>query len=75
MSRDLRRYARQTLFRSLIGFFLILFFVGDGLIYYFYGREPAIAGLICLFAGTAPLILIYLILLGMEKLVERIDEE
>jgi hypothetical protein len=75
MSRDLRKYARQTHFRSLIGFLLILFLVGDGLIYYFYGREPAITGLICLVAGITPLILIFLILLGMEKIVDHINEE
>ena len=75
MSRDLRNYARQTNVRLFVGFFLILFLVGDGLIYYFYGRGPALFGLICLVAGTAPLVLIALILWGMEKIVQQANEE
>ncbi len=75
MSKDLRHYARQTNVRLVIGFFLILFFVGDGLIYYIYGRGPALFGLICLIGGSAPLILIALILWGMEKIVVRANEE
>jgi len=75
MSRDLRRYARQTNFRLLVGFFLILFTVGEGLIYYFYGRGAAGFGLVCLLAGIAPLVLIWLILVGMEKLVKRVEQE
>ena len=74
MSRDLRRYHRQTNRRLLIGFFLILFILGDGLIWYFYGREPALFGLFCLVAGTAPILLIYLILLWIERFVERSRE-
>jgi hypothetical protein len=71
MTRDLRRYARQTNFRLFVGFFLILYLVGDGLIFYLYGSGPALFGLMCLVAGTFPLILIALILWGMEKVVER----
>jgi hypothetical protein len=75
MSRDLRKFARQTNIRLFIGFFLILFLVGDGLIYVFYGREPAMLGLLCLLAGAAPLGLIALILLGLEQLVKRSHED
>ena len=75
MTRDLRRYARQTNTRLVIGFFLILFFVGDGLIWYFYGRASALFGLFCLLAGSAPLVLIGLILWGMDKFVQRANEE
>jgi hypothetical protein len=75
MSRDLRRYARQTNIQLLVGFLLILFIVGDALIWYFYGRGAAIVGVICLVAGTAPLLLIGLILWGMEKWVQRVKEE
>lgn len=75
MTRDLRKYARQTNLRLFVGFFLILYLVGDGLIYYLYGLEPAIFGLMCLLAGTIPLILIALILWGMEKVVERENEK
>jgi hypothetical protein len=58
MNRDLRQYARQTNFRLLIGFILLLFIVGDGLIYLVYGQGAAIMGLICLLGGTAPIVLI-----------------
>lgn len=62
MGRDLRQYARQTNLRLIIGFMLLLFIVGDGLIYIFYGRNAALMGLLCLLAGLIPLILILLTL-------------
>ncbi len=74
MSRDLRRYHRQTNLRLVIGFFLILFIIGDGLIWYFYGSAPALFGLFCLFAGSAPIFIIIAILWGMEKYVQRVRE-
>ena len=69
MSRDLRRYARQTNVRLLVGFSLLLFIVGDGLIYVFYGRGAALMGLFCLAAGLAPLLLIWLVLWLMDWVV------
>ena len=75
MSKDLRRYARQTNIRLLAGFLLILFIVGDALIWYFYGRGAALVGLFCLLAGTAPLLLIGLILWGMDVFVKRARED
>lgn len=75
MTRDLRRYARQTNVRLFIGFFLILFIVGDGLIYVFYNREAALMGMLCLLLGTVPLLLIFLSLLAIEWLVKRADKE
>jgi len=69
VSRDLRRYARQTNVRLLVGFSLLLFIVGDGLIYVFYGRGAALMGLFCLAAGLAPLLLIWLVLWLMDWVV------
>ncbi len=60
MSQDLRQYARQTNKRLLVGFILILFLVGDGLIYIFYGRSAAMLGLACMLAGMAPVLLVLL---------------
>ena len=74
MTRDLRRYARQTNARLLAGGILIVFLVGDGLIYLFYGREAATMGALCLVAGLAPLLLIWLFLAGMEWIVRRVDD-
>ena len=54
MTRDLRRYSRQTNFRLLLGFLLLVFLLGDGLIYLFMGRNAAIMGLVCLTLGLAP---------------------
>lgn len=78
MTRDLRKYARQTNIRLFAGFILLLLVIGIGLIYRFYGAGGAVFGLICLGAGLAPLLLIGLILLGMEWFVmqaNRDDEE
>ena len=75
MTRDLRRYARQTNFRLLAGFILLLFVVGDTLIYFIYGQEAAILGFICLLAGLLPLVLIGLALWGMEKLLDRAQSD
>jgi TM2 domain-containing membrane protein YozV len=58
MTRDLRHYARQTNVRILAGFVLLLFIVGDGLIYLFFGRGAALMGLICLLGGLFPILLI-----------------
>ncbi|MBN1668873.1 MAG: hypothetical protein JW862_17405 [Anaerolineales bacterium] len=75
MSRDLRRYARNTNLQLLAGFILILFLVGGSLIYWIYGPQAAILGLLCLVAGLAPLGLIAVVLWLMEKVVERANTE
>jgi hypothetical protein len=73
MKRDLRRYAGQTTFRLVTGFVLILFLVGLGLIYVFYGPASAAFGLVCLVAGLAPLAAIWAILSLIEWLVNRAE--
>lgn len=74
MTRDLRKYTRQTNTRLIIGGILLLFIVGDGLILLIYGREAAMMGLICLVAGLFPLVLIWLFLWGMELIVKASDK-
>jgi len=71
MARDLRRYARQTNFRLIVGFILLLFTVGVGLIYIFYGMGGALTGLACILLGLAPVALIWLVLAVMECIVQR----
>ncbi|OGO11560.1 MAG: hypothetical protein A2Y53_04275 [Chloroflexi bacterium RBG_16_47_49] len=71
MSRDLRQYARKTNLRLIIGFLLILFIVGDGLIYLFYGQAAAIMGVICLLAALIPVILILMALWFIDWIVRR----
>lgn len=75
MTRDLRRFARQTNTRLILGGLLLLFIVGDGLIYLIYGPAAAISGLICLGVGMIPLILIFLSLLVMEWIVKRANSD
>lgn len=75
MPRDLRRYARQTNTRLLIGFFLILFLVGDGLIFWLQGRDAALMGLLCLLLGLAPVVLVWLLLWALEWVVRKVEGE
>jgi len=75
MTRDLRKYASQTNSRSLIGFLLLLFLVGDGLIFLFYGKESALMGLVCIAAGVLPLLIIWFVLWGMDLIVKKAREE
>lgn len=75
MTRDLRKYAQQTNFRLAVGFVVLLFVVGDGLIYWIYGKEAALLGLTCMLIGLAPLVLIGLTLWGLEWIVRRAKEE
>jgi energy-converting hydrogenase Eha subunit E len=74
MGKDLRHYAKQTNKRLLIGGIALLFIVGDGLIYLFYGQQAALMGFICLLAGLSPLLIIWLLLLLVEWIVKRADE-
>ena len=71
MSRDLRRYARQTNLRLILGGLVILYLVGGSLIYWIYGAEAALLGVLCLTAGLAPIGLIVLLLGLMEWIVKR----
>ena len=71
MTRDLRRYSRQTTFRLVAGFLLLVFLIGDGLIYVFMGREAAIMGLVCITLGLAPAVLVWLLLAMMGWLVKK----
>jgi multisubunit Na+/H+ antiporter MnhB subunit len=61
MSRDLRDYARKTNVKLAVGATLLLFVVGLGLIYLFYGQEAAGLGFFCLLAGLTPVVLILVI--------------
>jgi energy-converting hydrogenase Eha subunit E len=75
MNRNLRKYANQTNVRLIIGFLLILFIVGDGLIFLFYGQGAAMMGFICLLAGITPVILIVIALWFIDWIVRRNNPE
>ncbi len=75
MSRDLRRYSRQTNVQLIIGFFLILFIIGEGLIYWLYGKNAALMGLLCIGAALTPLILIALFFVVVQWILRRADQD
>ncbi len=75
MSRDLRDYARNTSVQLFVGFLLILFIVGEGLIYFIYGKSAAVIGLLCILAGLAPLVLIGLFFLVVRWVLNRAEQD
>jgi len=68
---DLRKYASQTQNGLIIGLLVIVFTVGSGLIYIFYGKEAVIAGLVCLTGLLIPILLILLFLWVIERIVKK----
>ena len=75
MKRDLREYARQTNTRLIVGGILLLFIVGDGLIYIIYGPGAAISGLLCLGVGLVPILLIMLVMTVIDWVVKHADRD
>ncbi len=58
MGLDLRKYARQTHVRLVLGFLFLLFAVGLGSIYIIYGPGAAVTGLICLAGASIPVMMV-----------------
>ena len=75
MTRDLRKYTRQTNVRLVVGAMVLLFIVGDGLIYFIYGSSAAMMGLLCLLAGMVPVGLTVLVLLLLDWIRKRADRD
>jgi hypothetical protein len=73
MARDLRRYARNTQARLIVGALALIFTVGAGLIWLIYGPRAAALALLCILAGVAPCLLIFLGLLALEWISRRAD--
>ena len=73
MPSKLDKHLKQTNRRLLIGFVLILFVIGDGLIYLIYGKESAILGLVCIGFGFFPMILIWGSLNLIEKMLQKLQ--
>ncbi len=71
MSRDLRKYSRETQLRLGIGALVLLFGVGVGLIYLLYGRGAASMALFCLGAGLVPVVLILFVFWAADRIVQR----
>lgn len=75
MSRDLRKYMRDTNTHIIIGALLLLFAAGLGLIWLIYGFGAALSGFLCILAGFLPIGLIFLALFGMDWIVKRANSD
>jgi len=73
--RDLRKYARQTNARLIVGGIFLAFVVAIGLIYALYGPAAAVSGAVCFLAGLAPLLLIAIALWGIDWYVKKKADE
>lgn len=71
MSKDLRKYSRETGVRLALGAFILLFVVGVGLIWVIYGEGAAGMGFVCLMAALFPIILILAIFVAIEWVLKR----
>lgn len=71
MSRDLRKYMKETNARILIGALALLFIIGIGLIWLIYGFGAAVSGFLCLLGAFVPIALILFALFGLDWIVKR----
>lgn len=69
--RDLRAYARSTQARLLGGALLLLFTVGVGLIYVFYGPGGAALAFLCLLGSLLPMALVVIGLWIIDAIARR----
>lgn len=65
-SFNARRFARSTEARLVVAFFVLLYGVGGGLIWLFYGQAAALLGLACITGGLFFFLFLYamMILIG-----------
>lgn len=75
MSRDLRKYVKDTNTRILIGAILLLFIVGIALIWIIYGFGAAVTGFLCLLGALVPIALIFFALFGLDWIVKRANRD
>jgi len=73
--KNLKDYARQTTIQLIAGGIILLFIVGDGLIYLIYGSRAAISGLLCLGAGLMPVAATLLVIGLLDWIVKHAREE
>jgi len=71
VSRDLREYSKNTKTRLILGFLALIFLVGDGLIFLFYGKESGILSLICTLGALIPVGLIIIFLVIADRVVKK----
>jgi hypothetical protein len=61
------KFTHSTEFRLVVGFFLLLYIVGGGLIWTFYGRGGALLAMVCMTGG----LVFFLLLYGIVSLLGR----
>jgi hypothetical protein len=71
---NLKKYASQTTTRLIVGGILILFLIGDGLIFLIYGAGAASMGFLCLGIGLVPIFTIVLVIWLMDWVVKRANK-
>ncbi len=71
MSKDLRKYSRDTYMRLILGALILLLVVGVGLIWLIYGQGAGGMALVCLLATLVPVILIMIVFLGIDWILRR----
>jgi hypothetical protein len=71
MSRDLRRYMKDTNVRLVVGALALLFIIGDGLIWWIYGFGAAVMGFLCMLGAFVPIGLILLFLNLSDWILKR----
>jgi hypothetical protein len=73
-NRFMRRHRTDTDRNMLLGFFALLFIVGGGLIWLFYGGGAAAFGLACIAAGAMLTGLVLLIMFGLQWLSDWLEK-
>jgi len=71
MTRDLRKYTKQTNVRLAVGGVILLLVVGGGLIWWIYGEGAASIGLFCIMAGLTPVVLIVLLFYAIDWILKH----
>ncbi len=71
MTRDLREYTKNTRTRLVLGFLILVFLVGDGLIFLFYGKESGLFGLVCILGALIPVLLVIIFLGIADRVVKK----
>lgn len=75
MSRDLRKYMKDTNLCLIVGAVVLLFIVGDGLVWLIYGFGAAVMGLLCMLGAMVPIVLILLLLSLSDWIVKRANRD
>jgi hypothetical protein len=57
--------------RLIFGFLVLVFLVGDGLIFLYYGRAAGLAGFLCILGILLPVLLVVFILWIADRVVRH----